>query len=740
VREVLKSDNNIYIHTSTLTTYQELVEKISVKVEGENVSMAHKTSQLLDDYFKKDYHVFLLGDISVMLLQYLMPILMQQKRMTISGDLENLSANLYLLLPLASQLNLASFQVNVINTIPSVQSFKEDERKIAEKIIYIFNVLKKIPRGLSSPSIPFLSQRRLKLMVESIKAGINNNPLKPFFLYGYSKDSEEYSFINMLCKISLFDDKQEKIFNQLKFEKIIKKIESCGLDSFDFQWEIFNALPISFTYAFLQSFDFNQVNDTCSLPKFIDRREVWHRFFKEKMKDLTPSDFSIKNESEHLDKPRRKLNEFLKSDERMVILKGVFGVGKTYLIREIVASGYVLFDGEESIVKFLKSKPSETNVSILFLDEANLMPDGYYDFLIGLFFNKVYYKGFFYDTNNYHKVIFTGNPETYPGRNFHYVINEYAKTIWMKRPTDQFILDQFNKILGDSSLSSSCVTIFKIASDLYEYHDLSLRDVESFAWRVRQEQKNKSSLYHSAMIEYYYTYADKSMADKFKEAILSQLNPQSDVNKKYEVQQLGSIWLPSSFGLFYDTIKNDIDLIESCKDEKIKKAILIEGAPGMGKSSLFIAILNEKRLPFTHIYAGTPDAKQILREAFKNGHSVLIDELNLDPELEQLLNHFLTGKDENGQEPESKGFTVYATQNLVTEKGRKIQSLAFTNRFHYLHLPTYEKADKLEIATAMNISDPETFVAASMNEGLNMRDWNKLKDRLETTDASETLS
>lgn len=129
---------------------------------------------------------------------------------------------------------------------------------------------------------------------------------------------------------------------------------------------------------------------------------------------------------------------------------------------------------------------------------------------------------------------------------------------------------------------------------------------------------------------------------------------------------------------------------------------LLEGASGIGKSSLAIEQLRECGYQENHenstqryYYLTLTDpgkSEEVLTKAFHEGAIVVIDELNTAP-VEKILNALLSGVDLTGKPAQQAGFLVIATQNPITFANRQPLSPALANRFYKIDVKDYSLAE-----------------------------------------------
>ena len=150
--------------------------------------------------------------------------------------------------------------------------------------------------------------------------------------------------------------------------------------------------------------------------------------------------------------------------------------------------------------------------------------------------------------------------------------------------------------------------------------------------------------------------------------------------------------------------------------------MIIEGAPGIGKSELVIAALRargyqeehnfqeptEKEQPFYRMPVSMPlsEKEALLIKAFHEGAVVMIDEINSSPMMERLLNDLLMGKNPKGQAGDTvkPGFMIIATQNPVTMAGRRAPSTAILRRCITHQLPEYKPEEIQHTLVSKGIS------------------------------------
>ncbi|MDF1827456.1 MAG: AAA family ATPase [Legionellaceae bacterium] len=153
--------------------------------------------------------------------------------------------------------------------------------------------------------------------------------------------------------------------------------------------------------------------------------------------------------------------------------------------------------------------------------------------------------------------------------------------------------------------------------------------------------------------------------------------------------------------------------------------IIIEGAPGIGKSELVIHELISRGYTEEHDFTNPSTAEDpfyrmpvsmplqekeaLLIKAFDEGAVVIIDEMNSSPMMERLLNDLLMGKNPRAIEGRvaKPGFMVIGTQNPVSMAGRRVASTALQRRMMTTELPEYHPDEIKTILLAKGVPNQE---------------------------------
>lgn len=392
--------------------------------------------------------------------------------------------------------------------------------------------------------------------------------------------------------------------------------------------------------------------------------------------------------------------------ERFVFLQGPTGVGKTYFIEQEWSKHHLVFYGENAILDWLCTMVPEQGYCTLFIDEANITHQQW-SLFEGLF-NKnnpgVFYKGQFYPVSSQHKIIFAGNPFSYGGERTRPKLFDHAHTALV-----------FDFIPIEVTLSIvTCHNDIKqlishLADELHKaYPDQLILTPREYIMMARLMQLLKDEGPNVTLDDLF---------ARVKSAILKNHLPAADVAKFHLTDQpLPQLGLNEIEGFVItpnmepaiSALLCHLALRKTRMDKHSKEPIglgglILEGAPGIGKSELLIKTLVAKglkeKVDFIHIPVSMERNEKIklLLMAFHEGLIVIIDEINSSPMLERLLNALLEGHDLEGNPPKNPGFLLLGTQNPITFCGRKETTLPLKHRLQHVILADYTAADMLKI-------------------------------------------
>lgn len=750
------NDNVLIIDVTPQMGIQDLLMKVQRNFDSKDIFSIQQrdmATALLNE--KK---VILNGELSPALYQQLQSLLsVDQPHFYLDGQRIKLSPNQFtLILPLTAKKSLP-IQNCLERQYPSVKNytntFPKDDQLWLNQIAQFYDYAKKVSHsGGGLPTEVRLSHHLLKRMIEKLKVGKLHpqNPIKGLFHYNYPKDNKDFAYLNVAAKLCFRTKNTEVKLDSNKVLPYMKNPEHFKKHA----WQALNCLNQDVLQKLFPN-GLNPVLKEGADPVLKDDviNTIWLTLSTQFSKETKLSISKVP----HTEKRTQQLSTLLEDKKsQFILLKGEAGVGKSYTVRQLRDKlNFSYFEGEDEIQKWLGDKSTD-KAKVLLLDEVNLAKPGTWDFLKGLSReNKVYYNGKSYSLTDQHKIIMTGNPEYYSGRHHHSFFQDYAETIYFKMPDPEFIEKNIlNKILPThlQSYNKMLLTAYQLAVKSNPTFVYSNRDLESLAQRLclmANDSKNdiRENILNACYIEFSGSFYPLDKRTKFISELSQALNISAPLHSE-------SIHLPSTNNSdkklfipkekFYcvQAIRQDLALrqkaLEAKEEMSYKQGILIEGGPGIGKSTLFEALLIEKgyskdestnsQKKYYVISAGDQSAHDILQKAFHEGAAVILDELNLDKSLEKLLNQLLTGNDLQGKKAEKPGFMVLASQNPSFEKGRHSLSQALRNRCHMIYMEPHSKEAMLEIASENKLATKQAnqFVEAYLsaqnkNPTVNMR-------------------
>lgn len=762
----------IVVDVTPQTGFTDLIAEIKIEP---NKNDPNKTEF---SYIEKDIlralhagkNVILNGTLSPALYQQLLPILNEKPAYFVSNDKTmKLQGQLTVVMPkqALAQLPMISYTQQNYHMADYKNEFSNNQdAPYFEQLESFYKFLHILPhRGMGRPESPTLSQHLLRRMITKLQASVAklhvHNPMKGLLNYDYPKDSEDYAYLNVMAKyIMRGDDKAQPRFARLQTLLMNNHITQDNLKNY--AWRILNCF---------RGAELKQILGT-ELNHLLDERTIFPTLTSNQLDNLWRHVNSIRQQQSlttkkpHVEKRSEQLNILLHDPETpIILLKGAAGVGKTHTVKHLQETlGFKYYEGETSILKWLTD--SSDDPKVLLLDEANMQQPGTYDFLKGICRGPqriVYYQGKEYVLKASHKIIATGNPETYPERYYHPLFQHYGETILFSMPEDDYLEKQIIKIRLESDgyykpeYSAALLAGFNLARDFNPTFVFSNRDLENVVQRFivlmkdneHEQQSSPQLLWHAIVGEFAGIIQETEKRERYMTNIAEMLKTTNPFKEK--IKQEGGVApmitisdncrIPNEKAHLVAGIEQDLKLrshaVKSKDSYYYKQGILLEGNVGLGKSTLLKTILEQNgfsqasdtlgQKKYYEISVGNEkEVRDVLIKAFHEGSVVILDELNLDESLEELLNQLLTGTYQD-KEAANKGFMVFASQNPSYFVGRKSVSSALCNRMTMRYMEDYTPAALLQIAKDRGIAEPEVFVESYLinqkkyGSALNMR-------------------
>ncbi|WBA88596.1 AAA family ATPase [Endozoicomonas sp. GU-1] len=377
---------------------------------------------------------------------------------------------------------------------------------------------------------------------------------------------------------------------------------------------------------------------------------------------------------------------------------------------------------------------------LLVINEANLVQHGLLSPLTGLLQSspRLCVNGQTYELTDNHRVLLTGNPENYPGRNLDPELQRRILRLYY-RPLPESILQQaiIEPLLPDtwpmelrSTTSNTILSLLaKYRKQVSTDYELTPRDLKDIMARFRLITADAPCPTSQAQV--------LALAD---EACGQSLGGRIDRDQRPEWQSLRDYWHSSGkvesslleqhqraftqfFGQLVQVNKKQStplvidtpatrEYIKTCWQflqlrEPGRVAMVVEGTAGWGKDALLLLTLTtwqqQTGKGFQHLN-GTPDQfnqfVQAFNRAWRLGEVLVVSELNIIPsgELEEFLNDRLPL-------PHKAGFKLIGTVNPPTYPGRTAFPPSLTSRFTGVHIHHDTRDDYRLRLQAMGVSE-----------------------------------
>ncbi len=397
------------------------------------------------------------------------------------------------------------------------------------------------------------------------------------------------------------------------------------------------------------------------------------------------------------------------------------------------------------LLRWAKTASEGGKPVVLIIDEANLAPAELWDMFQGLEGDHptLSFGGEVITLGPYHRVVFTGNPETAAGRNTSLGLRQQAVTQYFPALPEAFLQERvLRPRLQNMGLAGNSETVISTRIAALWQRFRALAPEYEFTPRDIHEICDRLQLYLS--IENAGDVSDPVLLRLVWLAVSETLG--GSCSSETEALESLELWYRHCFGTGDDVSLTEIDrrfysmLVQLqtdnsgfyCQGTSVeqlarvywsalykrqqmavsdqvfqgKRATLVEGPAGRGKDALLHQILQQTNTQYVHLNAGCSDwqtIRDVLRHAAANGQVVAISELNLLPSayLEGELNDILTGA-------ASPGFHLFATVNPPEFSGRERLSPALQSRFVSSTIGDYSNNELEAIALSRSHLDRET--------------------------------
>lgn len=604
--------------------------------------------------------------------------------------------------------------VKTIRLIPDFLQYKNQlktdipgiNEEILTKLELYLQLIQLMDKGNFKLNSSQFTYQKCKAICEyAVRYKHKQNPIKAIINYFYAKNSEEYAFLNVLAKILFSKNPNNYVFRNKLNRYNLKDYKQAELHP----WKILNCFSAvqlkSAATAIVDTIKHGHITD--SIHALL---KTFHNFI--------PKDTS----NNRYETQKHELITVLKDETKdLIFITGEAGTGKTHLINELAMQinqhkPYT----EKSIEQFFNDTTSP--IPILLLDEGNMLAPGHWEYLRAKLSGK-------------RKIVITGNPATYLGCHFHHIIWERAHVIWFGALQPNFIKSFVHARLVTHLNEENINLATEIIFNTYDYLlkekslliEISLREIVDICFRlIHNPNKYKidmpSFIAQTIYDEVSGIFTTVETRQKFKlfleknVSLLPELTPPliNDNNDFILTKEKEYVWR-----LIYD----DLDLREINITNKInqgrKLGTLIEGPSGVGKTTIFIQALEQRGFSqyatdpqkrYYLITAGSLNIEKILLKALNEGSIVVLDELNLAPNIILLLNKLLQGCDLDDNPAIAAGFHVFTSENPSYYLGCNESSRAIISRLHKIDMDDYSENELLFIGKKLKHPTPERLV------------------------------
>lgn len=798
----------LVIYISAKTTYNDLIEIITRDERLRTFKHDHKG---LLDALIDGRNVILSGEMSIALYYQLYPLFTKQPYIVVNGNKINVSNRLIAVMPTHAKENIPTIQAECHFDTKEYRFYLSKHPHFNDINLYrielFYMLAAKLPhRGQGRPTAPRMSYHHTAMMLDELAKRDHlhhHNPIKGLFNYDYPRRSEDQSYLNVLGKY-FFNRGDKTPARQSKLRHIIKQFTIDNAEKLKNQlWSILNCFNGAELYELLGE-NFTAMVRGQGYPALPN--ELLEKLFDHCQHVINaPTKEEIKKTSRN-EKHLYQLGQLLADVSKPVLfLKGEPGVGKTYTVRCLIGKYY---EGEAELLEWLTADadkvPDDQAIAYLY-DEANMLPPGALDAIIkGLSSPDriVYYNGKEYKLSVKHKLILTGNPEDFPNRFYHQAIQDFSETIYFEKPDDEFL----RKIIYDKlpqrlrKYSEHLLFAYHLIEQYNPFFATSIRDIENlcvrFTYLARTSDADndatiKNDLLKACIGEFAGAIYNRFERDRFISELAAHIGVRSkdyltahDQSVKPLTYITDEVSITKEKAYLIDAIEQDLamrfqallDLARNPQDKQgnsprlfgnptssdtfnkssavyLKQAVIVEGDPGLGKSTILRAIVEKYRqglrqrqnqltmqlnklssLTKDHfdlsielevinkelsryvyeISVGSANSAAMLKRALEDEAIIIGDEANVDPDLEAVLNQYLSGVDED-KRPVSKLFMWLGSQNSSAHEGRPDASQAVRNRTHFIYMDEFAKHEYESFATANFIGHPKQFVNAYLD-------------------------
>ena len=432
-------------------------------------------------------------------------------------------------------------------------------------------------------------------------------------------------------------------------------------------------------------------------------------------------------------------------DSPTLYLSGLTGVGKTTFIEKHLGKepNVALYSGEEHLKDWAEDKSEK--LKVLFIDEANISQRQWSEFE-GLFMDppSIVINGTHYWLKKDHVVIFAGNPLNYGNeRQLATLFKRHGNAKVFEPMTGEFIYEMILKpLFANTELQDQSKEISKAVLELYRYLVglstnevlISARELQLIVLLILSCHHHDKQQDSSRIAAHYIHQIGSTMVPyEHRKDFDAMFKPKEPLYTKqsttFKLEHSDYLITPSRQEIY----RLILDLLQLSKYRKIAghneaqkfggmNALILEGEPGIGKSELVKAVLQElmfeeaslnEESTADDVYYQMPismrnEQKQMLfLRVLAENAKLIMDEINSAPMMERWLNDLLMNKNPiTKTHPDKPGLTLFGTQNPATMAGRQKPSNAVKRRTLHYVLPNYPPEEMVPILVNEGCTEP----------------------------------
>jgi hypothetical protein len=770
--------SKIVIPVSTETRYDDLIAEIKLNHFKEKILLKELMNGSL---------VVLVGQISPLLYQQLLPLLDKRVHIHCNGSTLEFPGTLFAILPTAYKKALPLIAAGLeLPTMDYASLFSKDltTENLYQKIQLFLFLSQKLPHLNLSCSYLLLNKFMTTLSHPSLRLH-KHNPIKEIFNDWYSFSKEDTAYLSVLAKwFFASEDGASPRFEKLPM--IDPRDIWQRLDCFngrDLQ-TILGCLPDR------ASLNIDSLGHLILPPKAAEKMQSMLDL-RETKAESKVGRILTSSKSMVIEKQISNAKELIRMDRaKMVILKGSFQSLKEKWITDL-AKNAIVFSGNEKISSWIKAT-SETNLPIILLLKASeLGKEGQWNCLNDLFLPlpKIFYQGDFYPLSSQHKVIVDWNVKNTQIFE-HTVFLNHGKVVCFSKLDQTYI----EKMLNVEAIQPSWHKLYQAYETIQKFSpssSFSYLDLQSLVQRFLSITKLRPGNLNKAIIDacmgefagiidnpndrkrFIDQIIKENMSDNeffdslpplidfsfdldrasLSECFFSEEKAVGKISNKSSLISLGNpakfFPFASSWQYAIDSIMQTITLAESLSvesDVNFKRMVILEGESGLGKSTLYQALASEKSANAIQVTAksNSTEVREAMMSAYAQGRWLILDELNtLDDKSQVLLTELLAGKYPSAFcKP---GFVVLASSNPSgSYKGRKkiLPELLAQGVRLFIESPLAEEL--ADIAHHAQVAFPkllvETFLSSAKMYPLNLRSFQKALNKFSSLSLAQGSS